>query len=136
LFNKDDSLEVDDMSIKDPLFVKYLNKQAGDTMLFTIQEKCEKLVGVRTINIKIKQLNKEREAAFMKKFKEKTLENRVKIHAVENTVPYNGFSFFKIVYKGKLPEALIKAYLQMNEFDHKLPRKLFEKEREKNKVKL
>jgi hypothetical protein len=30
-------------------------------------------------------------------------------------VPYNGFSFYKIVYKGEIPESLKKAYSQMNE---------------------
>jgi hypothetical protein len=131
--NKEDSLKVENMSVKDPSFVKYLNKQVADTMLFTIQEKCKKLIGTDIIITKIKQLNKDRRDAFMLRFKEKAVDNRVKIYNVENTIPYNGFSFFKIVYKGELPESLTRAYQQMNDLDHKLPRKLFEKEREKNR---
>jgi len=38
----------------------------------------------------------------------------VKIYPIENVVPYNGFSFYKIVYNGKLPKSVTKAYQQMN----------------------
>jgi hypothetical protein len=60
------------------------------------------------------------------------VESRVKIHTAESKTPYNGFSFFKIVYKGELPESLIKAYRQMNELNNIAPRNRFKKERKKN----
>jgi hypothetical protein len=123
------------MSVKDSLFVHYLNKQVNDTLLFTIQEKCSNFIGTAIINDKFKQLNQEREEAFMLYFKKKAVENRVKIYNGENNVPYNGFSFYKIIYKGELPESLIKAYQQMNELNNVAPRKRFEEEREKNKRK-
>jgi hypothetical protein len=47
-------------------------------------------------------------------FKKEGLGNRVKIYKDENEIPYNGFSFYKIVYNGELPKSLIKAYQQMN----------------------
>ena len=50
----------------------------------------------------------------------------------ENVIPYNGFSFYKIEYKGEFPESLLKAYQKMNELDNEIPRKKFEKERKKN----
>lgn len=134
VLSDDDSLEVDKMSVKYPMFVQYLNKQVYDTLLFTIEEKCNNFVGSSIINTKFRQLNKDREDAFMLSFNNKALKKRVIIKDVENTVPYNGFSFYKIVYKGEFPKALIKAYMQMNELNHLAPRKRFKKERDNLKI--
>ena len=105
------------MSVKDSLFVHYLNKKIGDSMLFTIQDKCDKYVGSALVNDRFGKLNKEREDAFMLQFKKKGVENRVKFYPGENTVPYNGFSYYKIKYKGELPESLIKAHNKMNDLN-------------------
>jgi hypothetical protein len=134
--SEEDSLKVDKMSVKDPVFVKFLNKQVNGTMLFTIQGKCSIYIGSSLVNRKFNQLNQDREDTFMLFFRKKALENRVKIHAGENSIPYNGFSFFKIVYEGELPESLIRAYHQMNELNNMSPRKRFKIEREKNKSNL
>jgi hypothetical protein len=127
-----DSEKVDKMSVKDSLFIHYLNKQIKDSMLFTIQDKCIRLINADVINAKFKQLNKERENAFLFFFKKKTVENRVKIDVAENTIPYNGFSFYKIEYNGEYPESLIKAFRELNELNDEAPRKQFDKERKKN----
>jgi hypothetical protein len=131
--SEEDSLKVDKMSAKDSLFVQYLNQQVIDTLLFTIQEKCGNLIGSAIVNAKFKQLNKEREDAFVLLFKKKNVENRMKLYAGENKMPYNGFSFYKIVYKGELPKTLIDAYKEMNDLNNAAPRKGFEKEREKTR---
>jgi hypothetical protein len=83
-------------------------------MLFTLQEKCDNFVGSAVINAKFEQLNKKREDSFLLHFKKEAVENRVKIYTGENNIPYNGFSFYKIDYKGELPKSLIMAYQQMN----------------------
>jgi hypothetical protein len=83
-------------------------------MLYTIQEKCNSFVGLSVINDRFEQLNKKREDAFLMHFKKEDLGNRVKIYKDENEIPYNGFSFYKIVYNGELPKSLIKAYQKMN----------------------
>jgi len=114
ILSKDDSLKVENMPVKDSLFVNYLNKQVHDSMLFTLQGKCNNFVGSAVINAKFEQLNKKREESFLLSFKKKAVENRVKIYAGENNIPYNGFSFYKIDFKGELPKSLIKAYQQMN----------------------
>jgi hypothetical protein len=131
--SEDDSLKVDKMSVKDSLFVHYLNKKMNNNMMFTIQEKCNNFVGSAIINAKFKQLNKEREDAFMLDFKQKGMQNRVKMYTGENNIPYNGFSFYKIVFKGEIPEALVKAYRKMNELNDEAPRKKFKKERKQNR---
>jgi hypothetical protein len=113
-FNENDSLKVDLMWVKDSLFVNYLNKQVHDTMQFTLQEKCLNFLGPVFINARFDRLNKEREDDFMSYFKNKGIENRIKIYPGENSIPYGGFSFYKIAYKGELSKSLIRAYQQMN----------------------
>jgi hypothetical protein len=129
--NNNDSLRVDKMSVKDVHFVQYLSKLPGDSMLFSIQEKCSNYIGASIIKDKFSQLNLKREEAFLLPFKKKSVETRVKFNLIENSVPYNGFSFYKIVYKGELPKSLIKACHEMDELNNVAPRKKFEKEREK-----
>jgi hypothetical protein len=113
-FSNDDSVKVDQMSVKDSLFVQYLNNQTNDPLIFTIQEKCARYIDTVIIDAKIEQLNKVREKVFLAWFKEKGADSRVKIFAGENIIPYNGFSFYKIEYKGEFPESLSKLYQQMN----------------------
>jgi hypothetical protein len=130
--SEDDSLKVDKMSVKDSLFIHFLNKKVNDTMLFTVQGKCNRLVGSELVNIKFSQLNKSRADAFMLEFKKKGVDKRIKIYPGDNSIPYNGFSFYKIEYNNDYPEDLIKAYQQMEEYNDIPPRKMFEKEREEN----
>jgi hypothetical protein len=131
-FSEVDSEKVNQMSIKDSLFVHYLNKCDHDSMLFTIQDKCARFIGEAVVDAKFKQLNKERENAFILYFKEKEVAQRVKIHSDAYVVPYNGFSYYKIEYKGEFPESITKAYQEMKELNDEAPRKKFEKERSKN----
>ncbi|MGA3014380.1 MAG: DUF748 domain-containing protein [Bacteroidales bacterium] len=133
LFSKNDSLDIDKMSVKDSLFIRFLNTKGGGNQMFTIQEKCDKFIGSAIITARFNQLNKERENAFMLQFREKNVDNRVKIYPGEESIPYNGFSFFKIVYKGEFPYALIKAYRKMNELNDEAPREKFKKERKQTK---
>jgi hypothetical protein len=114
VLSKEDSMKVENLPVKDSLFVKFLNTQVHDSMLYTIQEKCNRFVGLSLINARFEQLSKKREDAFLMQFKKEGLESRVKIYKDENEIPYNGFSFYKIIYNGELPKSLIKAYQQMN----------------------
>ena len=133
-FCKADSEKIDKMSIKDSCFVRYLNKQENDPMLFTIQDKCARFIDSTIVNTKFKQLNRERENAFIIFFKKKEVDKRVKFYSAVDVIPYNGFSFYKIEYKGEFPESLLKAYQEINELNDEAPRKKFEKERKKNKL--
>jgi len=132
-FSREDAEKVDNMSIKDEEFVKYLNRQTADSMLFTTQDKCNRLLGATFVEAKYNQLNREREAVFISFFKDRNVEKRVKISANQSVIPYNGFSFYKMQYKGEFPEALMKAYQRMNELNDKAPRNLFRKQRTKYK---
>lgn len=128
---EDDSLKVEKMSVKDSLFVYYLNKQVRDTMLFTIQDQCNHLLGNSLVNDLFAQLNTKRKDAFMAPFKEKAVDNQVIIQVSKNNIPYNGFSIYKLVYKTEFPATLTRAYHQMEELNDEAPRKWFKNEREK-----
>ncbi len=127
-FSEDDSGKVNAMSVKDSMFIRYVNKHVSNTMLFTIQDKCSKLIGSTLVNIRFKKLNADRENAFIFCFKKNDVQNRVQIQTAENTIPYNGFSFYKIEYKGDLPKALTKAYEKLQELNDEAPRKKYERE--------
>jgi hypothetical protein len=131
-YNEADSEKVDNMSAKDSSFVRYLNKQVNDTLLFTILEKCSVLIDSARVNAKLKNLNKERETAFINFFKEKKVDKQVKFSGSQNVIPYNGYSYYKIDYKGEIPKSLIKAYQTMNELNNEPPREKFKLEREKS----
>ena len=51
---------------------------------------------------------------------------------IKNVIPYNGFSFYKIDYKGELPKSLTRAYTRIDKLNERDLRKKFEKKREKN----
>ena len=131
--SENDSLKINRISVKDSLFVQYLNLNAKNYMLFTIQDKCAILIDSNKVNKKLKELNLERKKIFMSYFKEKGVEKQIKIYAEDNVIPYNGFSFYKIDYKGEYPESLIKAYQKMNELNDEIPRKKFKTDRNINK---
>lgn len=133
-FSGEDSTVVDKMSIRDAMFVHYLNKHIKDSLLFTIQAKCASLIGNALINAKFKQLNRERANALLFYFRNKGVEKQVRFASAENEVPYNGFSYYKIEYKGEYPKALIKAYGKMNELNEAAPRKKFYEQRKKNRI--
>lgn len=130
-FNEDDSEYVDKMSVKDSSFVHYLNKHLTRTLVFTIQDKCSNVISPAFVNLKYNQLNKARENTFNSYFKEKGVNNKVTFSSAEDNIPYNGFSFYKITYKGELPDYLLKAYKKMGELNNENPREQYQKERGK-----
>ena len=125
-FSEKDSIKVDKMSVKDSVFVKYLNAQINSKNTFTIQAKCAKFVGSDLIDAKFKQLNDTRIAVFMDYFKENAVKKQVVMHKSADVVPYNGFTFYKINYAGEMPQTLIKAYEKLEGLNERAPRKAFE----------
>jgi len=133
-FTEDDSVTIDKMSIRDSLFSRYLTKQAHNNLMFTIQEKCSSYVGSTLVDAKFTRLHNDRERGFFLYFRKNAVEKRVIMHPSESTIPYNGASFYKISYKGELPEKLAKAYRKMNELNNESPRNKFKKDRKKAKA--
>jgi hypothetical protein len=133
-FSEEDSLIVDKMSVKDSKFVQYLHKMINDSLLFTIQDKCASYLDRIIVNKKFNQLNKERENIFIGFFRNRNVENRIKFSERENIIPFNGFSFYKIEYKGVYPESILKAYRKLDEYNNEAPRKKYRIERRNNIV--
>ncbi|MDQ3051666.1 MAG: DUF748 domain-containing protein [Bacteroidota bacterium] len=128
-FSEGDSANVQKMSVKDSTFVKYIHRHIKDSLVFTIQEKCERFIGTTVVNRNFNQLHEKRVEVFTSYFKEGDTKNRVKFLPVKDIVPFNGFSFFKIEYEGELPASLIKAYAKMEDLNKEKPREQFLKER-------
>ncbi len=126
-FTEADSLEVDKMSIKDPSFVHHLKTGISDTVMFTIQEKCYNFVGRNKVDTQYGQLLKEREKEFRSVFINNSTDTRVKMHPNEDSIPYNGFSYFKITYQGDIPKSLRNAYEEMRELNNENPRKKYDR---------
>ncbi len=121
-FGEDDSVFVEKMSIKDSMFVSYLNKNTKDSMLFTIQDKCAVLLNSSMVDAKLNKLYQDRINVFKQFFEDDKNLDRVKIVKGKNVVPFNGYSYFKIDYKGEFPEKLLKAYRRMNLLNNESPR--------------
>lgn len=135
-FDKNDSVLVDEMSIRNNLFTRYLDKKTTGKNLFTVQDKCSILLGSKMINTKLTHLNNQRVNAFMENFRKKGVEKQIKFSSSETVIPFNGYSFYKIIYKGVFPESLIKAYKKMNELNNEDPRKEYKMDRKKVQVSL
>ena len=100
-------------------------------MLFTVQDKCKKIIDSDKVLSKYNQLIKERVNVLLSYFNDKQIGNRVKILESKNVIPFNGYSFYEIAYKGEYPKALLAAYRRLDNFDDQAPRKKFKEERKK-----
>lgn len=127
----DDSVKIEKMSIKDSTFLKFLAKKIRDTSLITVQQKCLAFLGKNFVQNKFEMLEATREREFLKYFKENGTEKQVKIMKAANTVPYDGFSYYKISYKNEIPEDLLQAYNKLEEIDSESPRKHYKKWRQR-----
>jgi hypothetical protein len=134
-YSKDDSIEVDKMSVKESHFMRYLNQHVDTTSIFSIQDKCRAFVGhkagldsvqvlrqtERIVDRQFADLQKVREDKFHSYFTEDGVKDKIKIDKEEDTVPFDGFSFYKINYDGDMPKKLQEAYQDMNELNDKSP---------------
>lgn len=124
-----DSTLIDNMSIKNSRFVHYINQQIKDPLIYTVQEKSSLMLGSGNIDNKLALINKAREKVFLDFFRDKGVEKQVKFTSTNNVIPFNGYSFYKITYKGEFPEPLLKAHCKMNELNNEKPRKEYKKDR-------
>lgn len=124
---------IEEMSIKDSLFIRFLNARVHQPLLFTVQEKCYALIGGKNVEAQFRQLLKDRERSFLNYFGSKELAARIKIKPMEDKIPYNGFSSYRIDYHGALPGELQQAMEKMDELNNEKPRAKFKKDREKRR---
>jgi hypothetical protein len=138
-YSKEDSIAVDQMSVKQSNFLRYLNKQVDTTAVFTVQDKCKAFVGQKVgldsiqvltqtskiVNTQYALLQKNREIKFRSYFPGDEIEKRIKIDLNEVAIPFDGFSYYKINYEGDIPKKLLEAYQQMNELNDESPVKRY-----------
>lgn len=111
-----DSLSIEKMSNKDSTFIHFLDEQTHGDLLFTVQKKCKLLIGANNLSTKLEQLALQRKNTFLEQFRKNGVEKRIVFSKTQNQTPFNGFSFYKIIYKGKLPPYLLQAEREMNGF--------------------
>jgi hypothetical protein len=129
-FTKEDSVHVEKMSIRDEAFISYLDKQVNDALLFTVQHKAAQLIAQSLVNSKFAELKQAREDAFLSIFKKMGIDKQVTFSKGNDEIPFNGFSFYDIVYEGEYPDYLTKAYDKMNEMNSEIPREKYQDKRE------
>lgn len=129
-----DSVNIEQLDIRDSTFIRFLDKKAGKD-LHTLQEKCSRIVSPELVERKLKLLNNERRSLFLSFFDEKA-SKRIHWLAVKDTIPFNGFSQYRIQFRNDMPGELADAYEKMNELDNNNPRKRFRAERSKNRRQL
>jgi hypothetical protein len=132
-FDKKDSAAVLKMAIKDSLFVHYLNVQTHDSTLYTVQDKCARMIGTALIDKRYRELNSARIHAFMQPFRDLQVDKQLTVTGAREVFPYNGFSFYRVTYSGEFPDYLLKAYNAMQELNNASPRKQFSADRNKNR---
>jgi hypothetical protein len=125
--DEDDFQKIEKMSVKDSVFMTYLDKYTKDSTLFTIQEKARAYVGNHLVEQKYNDLIAKRENVFMKYFKDNGTEKQVQISRTHIAVPFNGYSFYRISYKGDIPDDLMEAYQKMEELNEENPRKQYKR---------
>ncbi|HYG50777.1 MAG TPA: DUF748 domain-containing protein [Flavobacteriales bacterium] len=126
-----DSIRIQRMSIKDSLFKQYMQSLCSDRLLFTVQSQAQCIWGKNAMNSLVK-LHQNRIKAFLGIFDD-AVRSRIKILPYNAVVPFNGFSFFQLNYKGQLPDYLEKAYVKMEELDNRSPRNAYRKYRKRNR---
>ena len=130
-YSDKDSEYVEKISSKNPAFVRFINKRIRDTMMFTLQQKCNAFVGESFVDARFNKLKKDRQRAFLALMKEQGVAGQVTMRPGESAIPYNGFSYYKLAYNGEIPPKLIKAYKELDEFNEEAPRDEYVKERKK-----
>lgn len=131
IISAEDSMAIDRMSIKDSTFVHYLDGVVNDPLVFTIQEKCRRYVGDAVVESRFMQLMKDRRETFLSAFDE-DVRKRLEIGTPQTIVPQNGFSYYRVEYKGDIPEKLEDAYDEIEQLNSENPRRPYQRARREN----
>ncbi len=128
-----DSLEIQNIAVKDSTFTRHMRDKTGVKEFPTQQQLCEAYVGQALISKKYSALKAARRDRFLRYFEEEKVRDRVKIKKEEERVPFNGFSFHQISYSGEIPEEMKAAYEKLLLYDNSKPRSKFKMERKKTR---
>jgi hypothetical protein len=101
LLAEEDSTSIDRLSIKDPVFTKWLNNQTNVPMVFTVQGKCLHLIGAAKLDELYKKLIERRKNGILEFLGYLKDKNRLTCSKVAGDIPACGFSQELIHYKDK-----------------------------------
>jgi hypothetical protein len=122
-----DSIALDRASVKDlrTHLVKGLTTITRDTTMFTIQDRCNYFLGDNTVELSYQRLIAARESSLRSILSREGVDKQVTIHVNESLIPFNGFSSFKIRYKGAMPKSLQDSYDKLSDLNSHMPRKKY-----------
>ncbi|MGE5406649.1 MAG: DUF748 domain-containing protein [Methanosarcina sp.] len=123
--SKKDSSKVEKMSSRDKAFISYLDSSIKNPTFLTLQEKCYRYVGKENVDKQYKRLENERKQAFVAIFEKNKTADRIEILKPVNEVPFNWFSYYRIEYKGEIPETLKEGFQKLYEYNSEPPRRKF-----------
>ncbi len=132
-FDAEDSISVLRMSPKDSLFNRYMRQHLNDSAMRTTQQLCRAFAGPDLIEKKYAQLQEARRNKFLAAFTDLGVRDRVRMQKPENRVPFNGFSFYQVLYHGNIPESMKQAFEELREYDNEQPRKKLKEKRNKTR---
>jgi hypothetical protein len=105
--SEEDSIEISKFSVKDSLFVRYLDRVANkDGLVFANELKCWILVGESKVNKEYEELVATRKKQIMDYFADKNTSERITFEKAVSTIPPSGFSHCIFRYRGEEPEVL------------------------------
>jgi Domain of Unknown Function (DUF748) len=120
-----DSVRIEKFSVKDAVFVKYLDEQTKGELLFTVYDKCSRIINKETIAAIYHKLNKDRMHEFISFFDKKGVSKQIVFQKEKSEIPFNGFSYFKLEYVGDYPKSLLEAYYKMIDYNNEEPREKY-----------
>lgn len=105
--SEEDSIEISKFSVKDSLFVRYLDRVANKGgLVFANELKCWILVGQSKVNKEYEELVAMRKKQIMDYFADKKTGDRITFEKAVSTIPPSGFSHCIFRYTGEEPEEL------------------------------
>jgi hypothetical protein len=99
--DSEDSSHIERLSIKDPAFTKWLNKQTNIPMIFTVQGKCLHLVGTEKVETLYRKIIEHRNKSILEFLGNLKDKNRLTCTKVIGDTPACGFSQELFHYRDK-----------------------------------
>ncbi len=129
LFSESDSFTVDKINSKDSLFVQYLKSHIHKKKIHTVQEMCSLLISPQVLQSDFSKMNRRRKKVFLEQFQQDEVMNQIEFLNDKSVIPYNGYSYYEIDFKGELPLTLVEAYKHIRNVDDEKPRINYLKDR-------
>lgn len=95
--------------------------------VYSTKQNMMRYAGLRQVHQHYRQLQEVRKQEFLSAFGEGTARNRVTFLKHKDRMPFNGFSEYRISYKGNIPEDLRTAFEELQHYNDRSPRDRFKR---------